>query len=899
MPHRCSVHDYEDGTVKNCFISGKTFYLDLPSNKNTKFLEEVVKKWGGTIESFLSKEVSYVISNNKGSKLANLAPIPNREHLKNNQVGTPQSANPRDDQIMQISRGKRLLETVIRNNECAGTNSILDNARSWGVKILYLDDLLAYFAKRGIKLLNANRKTEGNGHSRKYICKNTKVGKLKQPFLKIEDSSRHFRPLFQQYVSYPELNYKSHKGFSAFDPLKKSRNGHQEQEKSKHGDCRMTNSEGDVESITKPIATHRENKRQRFCECCRETYYDLVGHLISKQHQEFASDPSQFTVIDDIVAQLENEFVEYQSSESTQRSMKSVSSSGSSLSKIYMESLQAVNDLVLEGEKLSLESVTASQLVHLPVEDLERIDENGQNSKVHDVKSGKAEDELIQERLELNGHRSCSLQQDHELASLSSFNQIAVYSKQLLVKSPNCSSLDFNTGVPAERATSYIPNEQMDARDTFVQRVSYGFNGEISESCHRDEKQHMESEEIPCCVEANSDSWKMDCDIVTTDTNCSYKKRKRSDNTSSQIKRSPRCKLDDLTVGGDCFSFSKSNNCYFNEHIFQPHADLLYLSDLDKIFTSHTFVEQTMFPSTCSMNISMRDHFDLSAKFNLHEPLNSKESLVDHQSCSAKNECENLEKPQRAIWTCEEKTSSLPNTLSTASQELKEEIWCIHPRNTLLHDKEQKTIPLSSAAGQAGKALLSAPPHAESVAPQSNQSGLNDETLLKDKAEIQTDEEIEHTNVAGNTIMRLFSSFETKAHKSLGSDTLQCKKATFQVDESQCKNSVNQTNLCHSSFKNSIFLTDISSSESEWDIQLSSRLSNIQASTKEQSIDLELLRKTCVNVKDSKYETRLHSVLKDKAEADRIKKEGITSCQTKTSPPCYLTLVPYLDSYTN
>ncbi|XP_038635028.1 uncharacterized protein LOC119954148 isoform X2 [Scyliorhinus canicula] len=800
---------------------------------------------------------------------------------------------------MQISRGKRLLETVIRNNECAGANSILDNARSWGVKILHLDDLLAYFEKRGIKLLNGNRKTEGNGHSRKSICKNTKVGKLKQPFLKIEDSSRHFRPLYQQYVSYPELNYKSHKGFSAFDPPKKSRNGHQEQENSKHGDCRMTNSEGDVESITKPIATHRENKRQRFCECCRETYYDLVGHLTSKQHQEFASDPSQFRVIDDIVAQLENEFVEYQSSGSTQRLMKSVSSSASSLSKIYMESLQAVNDLVLEGEKLSLESVTASQLVHLPVEDLERIDENGQNSKVHDVKSDKAKDELIQERLELNGHGSCSLHQDHELASLSSLNQIAVYSKQLVVKSPNCSSLDFHTGIPAERATSYIPNEQMDARDTSVQRVSCGFNRKISESCHRDEKQHMESEESPCCVEANSDAWKMDCDIVTTDTNCSFKKRKRSDNTSSQIKRSPRCKLDDLTVGGDCFSFSKSNNCYFNEHIFQPHADLLYLSDLDKIFTSHTFVEQTMFPSTCSMNISMRDHFDLSTKFNLNGPLNSKESLVDHQSCNAKNECENLEKPQRDIWTCEEKTSSLLNTLSIASQELKEEMWRIHRRNTLLHDKEQKTVPLSSAAGQAGKVLLSAPPNAESVAPQSNQAGLNDETLFKDKAEIQTDEEIEHTNVARNTIMHLFPSFETKAHKSPGSDSLQCKKATFQVDESRCKNSVNQTNLCHSSFKNSIFLTDISSSESEWDIQVSSRLSNIQASTKEQSIDLELLRKTYVNVKDSKYETRLHSVLKDKGESDRIKKEGITSCQTKTSTPCYLTLVPYLDSCTN
>ncbi|XP_078385685.1 uncharacterized protein LOC144667935 [Cetorhinus maximus] len=905
MPHRCSMQGYEDGTVKNCFISGKIFYLDLPNNKNTKFLEDAVKKRGGTIESFLSKEVNYVISNSKeaklGSKSVNLAPVPNREYLKNNQAGTPQSVNPRDGQMMQISRGKRLLETVIRNNECGGGNSILANARSWGVKILHLDDLLAYFEKRGVKLLNANRKTEGNGHSPKSICKNTKVGKLKQPFLKIEDSSRHFRPLYQQYISYPELNYKSRRGFSAFDPLKKSKNEHQEQEKSKIRDCRMTNSEGDVETITKPAATQIEKKRQRFCECCHVTFYDLVGHLISKQHQDFASNPSHFTALDDIVAQLENEFVEYQSDGCTQRSMKSASSSGISLSKMYMESLQAVNDLVLEEEKLSLESLAASQQINFPVDNLERIDENGQNSKVHHMKSDKTKGELTQGRLELNGHRSCPLQQDRELASLSSLNQIAAYSKQLVVKSPNCSSLDFNTGVPAERAVSYTPNEQMDAGDALVQKVSYCAGEEISESCHRDEQRHMKSEEIPCCVETIPESWEVNCDIVTTDTNCSFKKRKRSD-TSSPIKRSPRCRLDDLTGVCECFSFSKNINCYFNEHIFQPHAELLYLSDLDKIFTSHTCVEQTMFPSACSKNISMGEHFDLSAKLNLHRPLTSKESLSDYQSSRAKNECENLGKSQRVVWACEETPSNLPNTTSTVSQEVKEEIWLNQPRETLLHDKEQKAIPLSSVTVQADRELLPALQNTESLASQNNQVGLSDETALEDEAEIQIiNEKIEHSNVAGNTIMHRFSSFETNTHKSLGSDTFLHTQTNFQVDESRCENSVNQTNLCHSSFKSNIFHTDTFSSESEWDIQLSSKLGNIQANAKDQSVDLELLRKTCVNVKDAKYETQLYSVLKDKAEVDRINKveKDLASCQAKTNTPRYLTLVPYLDSCTN
>ncbi|XP_067869353.1 uncharacterized protein [Heterodontus francisci] len=905
MPRSCLVQGYEDGTVKNCFISGKAFYLDLPNNKNTKFLEDVVKKLGGTIESFLSKEVSYVISNREaklGSKSANSASVPNREYSKNYQARSSQSVNPRDGQT--ISRGKRLLETVIKNNECGGSNSILANARSWGMKILHLDDLLAYFEKRGVKeLLNANRKTEGNGHSPKSICKSTKVEKLKQPFLKIEDSSRHFRPLYQQCVSYPELNYESHRRFSAFDPLKKSRNGRRGQEKSKLGDCRMTNSEGDVETLTKPAAMHIEKKRQRFCECCHETFYDLVGHLLSKRHQDFASDPSQFTALDGIASQLENEFVEFQSNGCTQRSMKSVSSPGIALSKMYMESLQAVNDLVLGGEKLSLESVAASQHAHFPVENLERIDEIGQNSKVHHVKSDKTKDELTQDGLKLNVHRSFPLQ-DHELASLRSMNQTAVCSKQLVVKSPNCSSLDFNTGVPADRATFHVPHGQMDIGAAFVEKNSYGADKEEpSESYHQDEQEHMKSasEEILFCVEAIPNSWKVDCDIIATDTNCSFKKRKRSENTSSQIERSPRSRLDDLTGPCDCFSFIKNINCLagnFNEHIFQPHAKLLYLSDLDKTYTSHTCVEQNMFPSACSMNISMGEHFDLSAKFNLHRPLSSKESLVDFQSSKAKNDCENWGKPQRAFWSCEEKPRNLPNTTSTGSQEVNREIWLIQTSETVLHDKEQMAIPLSSATVQAEKELLSAPQNTS----QSSKVDLNDEIVLKDEAEIQiTNEEIVHSNVTGNTIMQLISSFKTNAQKSLGSDTLLCAKSNFHVDENRCKNSDNQTNLCHSSFKNNIVHTDTFSSESEWDIQLPSRLGNIQAITKEQSVDLELLRKTCVSMKDAKYETQLYSVLKDKSEVDWINKEkkGLMNCQTETNTPCFLAFASYLDGCTN
>uniref|UniRef100_A0A7M4EJD5 BRCT domain-containing protein n=1 Tax=Crocodylus porosus TaxID=8502 RepID=A0A7M4EJD5_CROPO len=59
------------GSFRNQPFLGKSFYLDLPNNKNTQFLLETIKHLGGVsmIESFLSKEVSYVVSSSKEAKL--------------------------------------------------------------------------------------------------------------------------------------------------------------------------------------------------------------------------------------------------------------------------------------------------------------------------------------------------------------------------------------------------------------------------------------------------------------------------------------------------------------------------------------------------------------------------------------------------------------------------------------------------------------------------------------------------------------------------------------------------------------------------------------------------------------------------------------------------------------
>lgn len=57
-----------------------------------------------TIESFLSKEVSYVISNSKEANIQSksyLAPVPNKKHLKRDQANFSHSINFRNGQTVR------------------------------------------------------------------------------------------------------------------------------------------------------------------------------------------------------------------------------------------------------------------------------------------------------------------------------------------------------------------------------------------------------------------------------------------------------------------------------------------------------------------------------------------------------------------------------------------------------------------------------------------------------------------------------------------------------------------------------------------------------------------------------------------------------------------------------
>ncbi|XP_073181689.1 protein DBF4 homolog B isoform X6 [Lepidochelys kempii] len=271
------------GSSKNLPFLGKSFYLDLPNNKNMEFLVATIKQLGGVIESFLSKEVSYVVSSSKEAKLDSGPRRPTEKRsstasgdakAKTLPSAVPKGSHaghhhkPADSAL--ISRGKELLQKAMRN-QVSGT--------------------VMGFSSRQVKCFSV-----GPGV--------LKVGKLKPPFLKIEDRSRKFRPFHHQFKSFPDLNFLAPNRSSPFEPLK-----------TPPSSCRvrapegcLTHSERERSPRSSPATVPK--RRKGFCECCQETFGELQMHLQSPRHRRFALDASQYAAVDHVIAQLTNDFAE-------------------------------------------------------------------------------------------------------------------------------------------------------------------------------------------------------------------------------------------------------------------------------------------------------------------------------------------------------------------------------------------------------------------------------------------------------------------------------------------------------------------------------------------------------------------------------------------------------------
>ncbi|XP_043397193.1 protein DBF4 homolog A isoform X5 [Chelonia mydas] len=309
-------------------LTGKVFYLDIPSNVISEKLEKDLKELGGRVEGFLSKDISYLISNKKEAKFAQVlgqispVPSPGSAHTGGNSSPHPSSRRDRHDgnsfkmvDTVRLSRGKSLVEKAIKEQELIPSGTILSNALSWGVKILHVDDIKNYLEQKKKELYLIKKASISVKDVGKRCGGQKSKSRLKNPFVKVEDRSCRYRPFYLQLSSFPVLNYSAPKPYSPFDVDKKNASG-QKQTQSKQRN--KTNSDQDCGGpVQLPL---KDKKKKGYCECCMRKYEDLQTHLESEPHQNFAQS-TQYQVVDDIISKFVYDFVDYR--DDTQK-MKSI-----------------------------------------------------------------------------------------------------------------------------------------------------------------------------------------------------------------------------------------------------------------------------------------------------------------------------------------------------------------------------------------------------------------------------------------------------------------------------------------------------------------------------------------------------------------------------------------------
>ncbi|XP_004676925.1 PREDICTED: protein DBF4 homolog A [Condylura cristata] len=294
---------------------GKVFYIDLPSVTISEKLQKDIKDLGGRVEEFLSKDISYLISNKKEAKFAQtlgrISPIPSPESAYTAETTSPHpshdgsSFKPPDS--VCLSRGKLLVEKAIKDHDFIPSSSILSNALSWGVKILHIDDIRYYIEqkKKELYVLKKSSTSIRDAGKRGIGTQKTRTGRLKKPFVKVEDKSQLYRPFYLQLTNMPLINYSIQKPTSPFDVDKSSSSQKQTQVNLR------IQADGDKCGRNPAQLQLKEKKKKGYCECCLQKYEDLETHLLSQQHRNFAQS-NRYQIVDDIVSKLVFDFMEYE-----------------------------------------------------------------------------------------------------------------------------------------------------------------------------------------------------------------------------------------------------------------------------------------------------------------------------------------------------------------------------------------------------------------------------------------------------------------------------------------------------------------------------------------------------------------------------------------------------------
>ncbi|KAL1777614.1 DBF4-like A [Sigmodon hispidus] len=333
-------------------LVGKIFYLDVPSITICEKLRKDIKDLGGRVEEFLSKDISYLVSNKKEAKYAQTSgrnsPVPSPESAYTAETTSPHPSHDgssfKSPDRVCLSRGKLLAEKAVKDHDFIPTNSILSNALSWGVKILHIDDIRRYIEQKKKELCALKKSSTSARDAGKRAntgIQKARTGRLKKPFLKVEDVNQSYRPFYLQLTSMPSVNHSTQKPSSPFDVDKPSSIQKQAQPKLR------INTDGDKCGGTQVQLQLKEKRKKGYCECCLQKYEDLETHLLNEKHRDFAQS-NQYQIVDDIISKLIFDFVEYERDTPKKKRIKYSIRSISSVSTNILKNTEPKEKLELE-----------------------------------------------------------------------------------------------------------------------------------------------------------------------------------------------------------------------------------------------------------------------------------------------------------------------------------------------------------------------------------------------------------------------------------------------------------------------------------------------------------------------------------------------------------------------
>ncbi|KAJ8353936.1 hypothetical protein SKAU_G00215030 [Synaphobranchus kaupii] len=322
----------ETNPLQNKPLIGKGFYLDLPFNKKTETLEKDIKILGGTVEKFFSKDIKYLVSNQKEARyvqsLGQNSPVPSpadsghsSPHPSSRRGSHKGSSQGPLDAVI-TSRGKSLVEKVIKEQERNQINRILSNALDWGIKILYIDDVIAYIEKKK-RVVNAKQQNNVPVVNKMAKTRSTEKpalqkfdvfptgGRIRKPFVKVEDCSRHYRPIYLPIPHLPQLSLTSVHPCSPFLVVENGKDspGKKPKEHRNRGQKAAVSEASRPPKAKSKALDARVKKRGGYCECCVIKYENVKAHLNSEQHKAF-SKSDEYHVVDQVISQLACRFAE-------------------------------------------------------------------------------------------------------------------------------------------------------------------------------------------------------------------------------------------------------------------------------------------------------------------------------------------------------------------------------------------------------------------------------------------------------------------------------------------------------------------------------------------------------------------------------------------------------------